>query len=77
MRTVQMTLDEELLASVDKAARKLKTSRSAFTRQALRDALDRLTTSRLEQKHRRGYERQPVGKGEFDAWQKEQRWPGR
>jgi metal-responsive CopG/Arc/MetJ family transcriptional regulator len=25
MRTVQMTLDEELLASVDKAAKKLKT----------------------------------------------------
>jgi metal-responsive CopG/Arc/MetJ family transcriptional regulator len=76
MRTVQMTLDEELLASVDKAARKLKTSRSAFTRQALRDALDRLTTSRLEQKHRQGYERRPVRKGEFDAWQKEQQWPG-
>ena len=37
MRTVQMTLDEELLASVDKAAKKLKTTRSAFTRKALRE----------------------------------------
>jgi len=75
MRTVQMTLDEKLLASVDKAARKLKTSRSAFTRQALQEALERLTSSRLEQKHRRGYERHPARRGEFDTWEKEQEWP--
>jgi metal-responsive CopG/Arc/MetJ family transcriptional regulator len=74
MRTVQMTLDEELLASVDEAAKKLNTTRSAFTRKALRDALDRLTISELEEKHRRGYERQPVRKGEFDVWEKEQAW---
>jgi len=77
MRTVQMTLDEKLLAAVDKAAKKLKTSRSGFTRQALREALDRLASSRLEQKHRRGYERHPARGGEFDAWEKEQKWPER
>jgi len=69
-----MTLDEDLLASVDKAAKKLKTTRSGFTRKALRDALNRLSISRLEQKHRRGYERRPVQKGEFDVWEKEQAW---
>jgi len=75
MRTVQMTLDERLLASVDKAAKKLKTSRSAFTRQALREALDRLAVSQLEQKHQRGYRRRPVKAGEFDRWDEEQAWP--
>ncbi len=75
MRTVQMTLDEELLTLVDKAARKLKTSRSAFTRQALREALDRLTIAQLEQRHRRGYEHQPARRDEFDRWEKEQVWP--
>ncbi|NLH43751.1 MAG: ribbon-helix-helix protein, CopG family [Planctomycetes bacterium] len=74
MRTVQMTLDEELLASVDKAAKKLKTTRSGFTRKALREALDRLTTAELEEKHRRGYEQKPVRKGEFDVWEREQAW---
>jgi metal-responsive CopG/Arc/MetJ family transcriptional regulator len=74
MRTVQMTLDEELLASVDEAAKKLNTTRSAFTRKALREALDRLTISQLEQKHRQGYEQKPVRKGEFDVWEKEQVW---
>ncbi len=74
MRIVQMTLDEELLASVDEAAKKLNTTRSGFTRKALREALDRLTIRELEEKHRRGYERKPVRKGEFDIWEKEQEW---
>lgn len=74
MRTVQITLDEELLASVDEAAKKLKTTRSAFTRKPLREALDRLAIRELEQKHRRGYERQPVCQGEFDVWEKGQAW---
>ena len=74
MRTVQMTLDEELLASVDEAAEKLKATRSGFTRRALREALDRLAIGELERKHRRGYQRKPVRKGEFDVWEKEHAW---
>ncbi len=75
MRMVRITLDEELLASVDKAAKKLKVTRSACTRKALSEALRHLAMSALEQKHRRGYERQPVRKGEFDLWEDEQAWP--
>jgi metal-responsive CopG/Arc/MetJ family transcriptional regulator len=39
MKTVQMTLDEQLVKAVDRAARKLGTTRSGFTREALRSAL--------------------------------------
>ena len=74
MKTVQMTLDEELLAAVDKAVRKLKTTRSAFTRQALADAITRIQVNRLEQKQIQGYTRQPVTKDEFSAWEDEQAW---
>jgi hypothetical protein len=28
----------------------------------------------LERKHRAGYRRKPVAKGEFDAWQGQQKW---
>ncbi len=66
MRRVQIRLDEELLASVDEAAKRLRTTRSGFTRRALREALDRLASRRLEEKHRQGYERYPVQAGEFD-----------
>jgi metal-responsive CopG/Arc/MetJ family transcriptional regulator len=75
MRIVQITLNEELLALVDQAAKRLKMTRSAFTRKALREALDRLAVREREDRHRLGYEQQPVRKGEFDVWEKEQEWP--
>lgn len=75
MKTVQMTLEERLVEKVDRAARKLGTSRSGFTRLALRDALSRLATQEKERQHRRGYESKPVRRGEFDDWAAEQVWP--
>ncbi len=73
MKTVQMTLDEDLVTAVDKAAKK-RTTRSAFARDALRHALERLREQGLERKHRAGYERRPVKPGEFDSWEGEQGW---
>ena len=74
MRTVQMTLDEDLVSAVDKAAKQLRTTRSAFTREALRDALRRVRVIELEKRHRAGYARRPVTRGEFSV-QREQVWP--
>lgn len=74
MKTVQMTLDEDLVEAVDRAARKLGTSRSAFARDALREALGRVRARALEQKHRAGYTREPVRPGEFSVWETEQVW---
>lgn len=70
-----MTLDERLVDRVDRAANKLGKTRSAFTREALRDALARLASLEKERRHRRGYEVRPVERGEFDDWAKEQVWP--
>jgi len=74
MRTVQMTLDEPLVTAVDRAVKRLRTTRSAFAREALRDALARLRREELERKHREGYVRKPVRRGEFSAWESEQVW---
>ena len=74
MRTIQMTLDDNLVQSVDKVVKELKTTRSAFTRNALRKAINRFNISRLEEKHRRGYELHPVNKEEFSVWEEEQHW---
>jgi metal-responsive CopG/Arc/MetJ family transcriptional regulator len=74
MKTVQMTLDEDLVRSVDRVVKKMHTTRSAFTRDALRDALARLNVVRLEQQHRKGYEINPVNKAEFSVWEDEQEW---
>ena len=74
MRTVQMTLDDDLVEAIDKIVKKLKTTRSAFTRAALREAIYNLNISRWEEKHRRGYHRFPVNRDEFSIWEKEQDW---
>jgi len=74
LKTVQMTLDEDLVRAVDEAVKQLHTTRSAFTRRALREALKRLAMAGLEQKHRRGYGTRPVDIGEFSVWETEQQW---
>ncbi len=74
MRTVQLTLDEDLVKEVEAMAGSLGTNRSAFTRQALEAALDRIKVQALEGKHRKGYRRKPVKRGEFQPWEAEQVW---
>ncbi len=56
MRTIQMIFDDDLIRAVDQLAEELKTSRSAFTRNALREAIGRFNIRRLKDKHRKGYE---------------------
>ncbi len=74
LKTVQMTLDDELVKEVDRVVKRIHTSRSAFTRKALRDALARDSIEQLEIKHRRGYEQSPVAASEFSVWEEEQSW---
>ena len=76
MKTVQMTLDEDLVRSVDRVRKRLNQSRSAFTRQALRESIKRYTVAQQENRHRHGYERNPTGPEEFAAWESEQIWGG-
>ena len=59
---------------LDSAARKLGTTRSGFTREALRSALKKVRVRELESKHRDGYRRKPVKRGEFSDWESEQVW---
>ena len=74
MRTIQMTLDDDLVKAVDRVSKQLHTNRSAFTRRALREALARHSLEQLERKHRQGYERNPVDAHEFSVWEEEQAW---
>ena len=74
MKTVQMTLDENLVKAMDSAAKKLGTTRSAFTREALRSALKTVQVRELESRHRESYKRKPVKRGEFSDWESEQVW---
>jgi metal-responsive CopG/Arc/MetJ family transcriptional regulator len=72
-----MTLDEDLVTAVDRAVRRLGTTRSAFARDAMRAALERLRARDLDRRDRDGYTRKPVKRSEFDVWHSEQVWPER
>jgi len=74
MKTIQMTIDDELLAEVDQITATLQTTRSAFIRSALQLALRQYTTLEKERQHAQGYARYPVTPGEFDVWDAEQSW---
>jgi len=75
MKTVQMTLDDELVDAVDAMVKKLHTTRSAFTRKALRNAMEGMRIKQQEERHKTGYQQKPVQVSEFVAWESEQRWP--
>ena len=75
MKTVQMTLDEDLITAVDRIATQMGSTRSAFTREALRQAIKQIELEEKERKHREGYARQPVSSEEFSDWKDEQVWP--
>lgn len=75
MKMIQMTIDEPLLEEVDRVITTLKTTRSAFIRDALQVALRRHAIAEQEQQHTQGYANHPVEPGEFDIWIAEQNTP--
>jgi metal-responsive CopG/Arc/MetJ family transcriptional regulator len=71
--TIQVVLEEKLLKTADRAARRLKLNRSALIRDALREHLRRLRTLDRERADREGYERFPDQ--EFAVWDRVASWP--
>ncbi len=74
METIELTIDESLLAQVDRVTRQLSMTRADFARIALELALRNQKTIALEQQHAQGYARHPVKPGEIDEWESEQVW---
>lgn len=75
MRTIQVVIEESLLAAADRAVRRLKVNRSALIRDALRQHLVRLARATRESQDREGYRRHPQGADELSAWDGAAAWP--
>lgn len=75
MNTIQVVIEEDLLRSADRAARRLKVNRSALIRDALRRHLQHLRMSDLERQEREAYDRIPENPAEFAAWDGVIAWP--
>ena len=74
MRTIQMTLDDDLVHELDSIVKESNTNRSAFARDALRKAITYYHQLKLAEKHRKGYLKHPVKDDEFSDWEGEQAW---
>ena len=75
METIQVVLGTDLLKAADRAAKRLKTNRSALFRDALRSHLTRLNLLEKEGRDRDGYVRYPDSLDEPAIWDKVADWP--
>ncbi|MCY4343850.1 MAG: ribbon-helix-helix domain-containing protein [Gammaproteobacteria bacterium] len=74
MKTIQMTVEDDLLAQVDARVKILGLTRSAFARDAFREALRRLDELELEQRQIAGYRNTPPKPTEFDIPETDHAW---
>lgn len=79
MRSIQVVIDDDLLAATDDAARQQQINRSALVRDALHAYLARLRTRQREERDREGYALHPdtgpdTGDGLRD-WEQVAEWP--
>lgn len=75
MQTIQVVMEEALLRSADRAARRLKMNRSALIREAVRGHLERLRYRELERREREAFDRIPDDPTEFAVWDAVAAWP--
>jgi metal-responsive CopG/Arc/MetJ family transcriptional regulator len=74
MKTIELTVEESILAEVDRATRDLEMTREDFVRTALERALQQQEIIALEQKHARGYINRPQTAEEFSEWDDARVW---
>jgi len=74
MKAIQITIDERLLAVLDRTLRGGRRQRSAFIRQSIANELKRMRRRRLEEADRRGYTELPIDPDEFSVEPRELAW---
>jgi metal-responsive CopG/Arc/MetJ family transcriptional regulator len=74
LKTIRITLPQELLVKIDQTVAELDTNRSAFARQAFEDALFRARIEQMERQDAEGYARQPQDADEIALWESIQDW---
>jgi metal-responsive CopG/Arc/MetJ family transcriptional regulator len=74
LKTIQITLPQELLSEIDRTVTELDTNRSAFARKAFEDALFRARIEQMERQDAEGYALQPQDADEIALWESIQDW---
>jgi antitoxin component of RelBE/YafQ-DinJ toxin-antitoxin module len=74
METIQLTIDESLLAEMQQATSALKMTPSDFMKVALERALQQREIIAKERRDAQGYLEKPQQPEEIEEWQSEQDW---
>jgi metal-responsive CopG/Arc/MetJ family transcriptional regulator len=76
MKTIQITMEEKLLAKLDAHEETRRVGRSAVLRRAVAEYLERHQRRCIESAYRRAYGDKAAGRGkEFEGWEDEATWP--
>ena len=75
MKTIQITIDPDLLHKIDNDEESIKKGRSAFLRQAVRYYLEQKRLKSISEKYRSGYTQKLVKDDDLTIWEDEQVWP--
>lgn len=74
IKTIQITLPQELLARIDQTVAELDTNRSALARDAFEEFLFRLRIKEMERQDAAGYALLPQDPDEVAEWEVVQDW---
>ncbi len=74
MKTIQITMDEDLLARLDEADEVRRKGRSAVLRQAAREYLARRRRREIARQYRQAYGADPALGDDFKGWEDEGAW---
>lgn len=74
METIQLTLDESLVAEVQQATAALQMTRSDFIKVALERAVQQREIIAKERQDAEAYSKSPQRPEEIEEWQDEQYW---
>ena len=75
MKTIQITIDSELLHKIDNDEESKKKGRSAFLRQAVRFYLEQKRLKSIAERYRSGYTQGSAKDEDLTIWEDEQVWP--
>ena len=74
METIQLSMDESLLAELQQATNALQMTPSDFIKLAVERALQQREIIAKERQHAEAYSNQPQRPEEIEEWQNEQHW---
>jgi len=75
MKTIQITMDEKLLARLDADTETKRDGRSAVLRRAVAEYLKRRRRAEIAEAYKRAYGKTAGLGEEFESWEHQGQWP--